>query len=103
MKLSRRQLLKTVSFSAMVVALSPRIVFAASNSLKSIRTGLQPGGKSRIVIETANRPSYNLSYGEKLLTISLSNTTGKSSIKPKIADGTIIKRIVQIGESSLNE
>lgn len=101
MKITRRQLLKTASFSALVVALQPRIVLAAPNSLRSIRTGLQPGGKTRLVIETAARPSYSLSYGENQLIVNLSNTNGKSDAETKLASGTMIKRVTQIQDGSL--
>lgn len=101
MKVSRRRFLKTVSFSALVVGLAPRVVFAAPNILRSMRTGLQPGGKTRLVIETASNPSYTLSYGDKQLTVNLSNTNGKSDIQAKLASGTLIKRITQIQEGSV--
>lgn len=93
MKLSRRQVLKTVSFSALVIGLAPRVVFAAPNSLRSMRTGLQPGGKTRLVIETAVRPSYTLSYGEKQLIVNLSNTNGKSDAETKLATGTLVTEL----------
>ena len=101
MKVSRRGFLKTVSFSALVVGLAPRVVFAAPNTLRSMRTGLQPGGKTRLVIETASRPSYTLSYGDKQLIVNLSNTNGKSDVQPKLSGGTLIKRITQIQEGSV--
>lgn len=100
MKLSRRQLLKTVSFSALVVGIAPRVAFSAPNALRSVRTGLQPGGKTRLVIETSTRPSYDLSYGDKILNVNLSNTSGSSSIQPKLANGTLIKRITQIQDGT---
>lgn len=100
MKLSRRQVLKTVSFSALVVGLAPRVVFAAPNALRSIRTGLQPGGKTRLVIETSSRPSYTLSYGEKKLIVNLSNTNGKADAQTKLANGTLVKRITQIQDGT---
>ena len=100
MKITRRQLLKTVSFSALVVGISPRVAFSAPNSLKSIRTGVQPGGKTRLVIETTNRPSYTLSYGEKQLLVNLSNTNGKSDVNTKLATGTLISRITQIQDGT---
>ena len=101
MRVSRRQFLKTVSFSAMVVALTPRVAFSGTNTLRTMRTGLQPGGKTRLVIETATRPSYTLSYGEKQLIVNLSNTNGKSDAKTTLANGTLIKRITQIQEGPL--
>ena len=93
MKISRRQFIKTAGFSALVVGLAPRVVFAAQNTLRSMRTGLQPGGKTRLVIETASRPSYTLSYGDKQLIVNLSNTNGKSDATTKLASGTLINRI----------
>lgn len=100
MKLSRRQLLKTVSFSALVVGLTPRIAFAAPNVLRSMRTGTQPGGKTRLVVETSARPSYTLSYGEKQLFIDLANTNGKSDAKTSLAKGTLVKRLTQIQDGT---
>lgn len=100
MKLTRRQFLKTVSFSALVVGLSPRVAFAAPNSLKNIRTGAQPGKKTRLVIETTLRPSYSLSYGEKQLIVNLSNTNGKGDIKAALATGTLISRVTQIQDGT---
>ena len=101
MKITRRQLLKTASFSALVVGIAPRVAFAVPNVLRSIRTGLQTGGKTRLVIETTSRPSYTLSYGDKQLIVNLSNTNGKSDIKTTLANGTLIKRVTQIQEGSV--
>lgn len=100
MKISRRQFIKTVSFSALVVGLTPRVAFSAPNVLRSMRTGLQPGGKTRLVVETASRPSYTLSYGDKQLIVNLSNTNGKSDAKTTLANGTLINRITQIQNGS---
>ena len=96
MKISRRQVLKTVSFSALVAGIAPRVAFAAPNTVQSIRTGIQPGGKTRLVIETSSRPSYDLSYGNNQLNVNLSNTNGKTDAKTTLAKGTLIKRITQI-------
>ena len=101
MKVSRRGFLKTVSFSALVVGIAPRVVFAAPNALRSVRTGLQPGGKTRLVVETASRPSYTLSYGDKQLIVNLSNTNGKSDAKTNLANGTLIKRVTQVQNDSV--
>ena len=100
MKLSRRQLLRTVSFSALVVGIAPRVAFSAPNAVRSIRTGLQPGGKTRLVIKTSSRPVYDLSYGDKQLIVNLSNTSGSSSIQPKLANDTMIKRVTQIQDGT---
>lgn len=101
MKVSRRGFLKTVSFSALVIGLAPRVAFAVPNSLRSMRTGLQPGGKTRLVIETSARPSYTLSYGDKQLIVNLSNTNGKTDVSAKLANGTLIKRVTQIQDGSV--
>ena len=101
MKLNRREFVKSVSFSALVIALSPRVALSAPNSLKSMRTGVQPGNKTRLVIETANRPSYTLSYGEKQLIVNLSNTNGNTNAETKLASGTLVKRITQIQDGSV--
>lgn len=100
MRITRRQLLKTVGFSALVASVMPRVAFSAPNSLQSIRTGLQTGGKTRLVIETTSRPSYTLSYGEKQLFVNLSNTTGKADVQTKLANGTLIKRVTQIQDGT---
>ncbi|MBD5389297.1 N-acetylmuramoyl-L-alanine amidase [bacterium] len=73
----------------------PRVAFAARNSVKSMRTGVQPGNKTRLVIETAMRPSYTLSYPENKLVVSLANTPANTSIKPKLAANTLIKNLTQ--------
>lgn len=101
MKLNRREFVKSVSFSALVIALSPRVALSAPNSLKSMRTGVQPGNKTRLVIETANRPSYTLSYGEKQLIVNLSNTNGNTNAETKLVSGTLVKRITQIQDGSV--
>lgn len=96
MRISRRQVLKTVSFGALVVGLAPRVALAAPNALRAVRTGTQPGDKTRLVIETDARPSYTLSYEDKKLNVNLSNTNGNSKITTKLANGTLIKRVTQI-------
>ena len=96
MKISRRKVLQTVSFGALVIGLAPRVAFSAPNALRAVRTGTQPGGKTRLVIETATRPSYTLSYGDKQLNVNLSNTNGDAKISAKLANGTLIKRVTQI-------
>lgn len=101
MKITRRQLLKTVGFSALVVGIAPRVALSAPNTLRSMRTGLQPGGKTRLVIETASRPSYTLSYADKQLIVNLSNTNGSSGIQAKLASGALISRVTQIQDGSV--
>ena len=84
-----------------IAGLLPRVAFAARNTLRSMRTGVQPGGKTRIVIETSARPSYTLVYGENTLTIKLSNTPADDSVSAKLASGTLVKSVeqTQIGDA----
>jgi N-acetylmuramoyl-L-alanine amidase len=95
MKISRRGLLQITGIGFVIAGVLPRMALAARNSLKSMRTGVQPNGKTRLVIETANRPSYTLVYGENTLTIKLSNTVGDNSISAKLASGTLVKSVSQ--------
>ncbi len=99
-KISRRGLLKISLFSVAAIAALPRVAFAARNSLRSLRTGVQPGDKTRLVIETATRPSYSLSYPADSLVITLSNTAGDTSVLPNLASGTLVSAIsqTQIGD-----
>ena len=95
MKISRRCLLQITGIGVVVAGVFPRMAFAARNSLKSMRTGVQPNGKTRLVIETGLRPSYTLVYGENTLTVKLSNTTGNNSVSAKLASGTLVKTVTQ--------
>lgn len=95
MKLSRRGLLKITGFSIVAVAALPRVAFAARNSLRGLRTGVQPGNKTRLVIETANRPSYSLSYPTNQLVVTLSNTSANNNISAKLASDTLVNSITQ--------
>ena len=95
MEISRRTVLKIAGIGALVISFLPRVAFAARNSLLSLRTGVQPGGKTRLVIETSARPSYSLSYPPNQLVIDLSNTAGNSSIKPSLASDALVKSLVQ--------
>ena len=95
MKLSRRSVLKITGFSVLALTALPRMAFAARNSLRSLRTGVQPGNKTRLVIETATRPSYSLSYPANQLIVTLSNTAANTGISPKLASGTLVKSLAQ--------
>ncbi len=101
MKVSRRNLLQITGVGIVIAGLLPRMAFAARNALRSMRTGVQPGGKTRIVIETSARPSYTLVYGENTLTVKLSNTPADDSVAAKLASGTLVKSIeqTQIGDA----
>lgn len=74
----------------------PRMAFAARNSLRSLRTGVQPGAKTRLVIEMASRPSYSLSYAPNQLIVHLNNTSTNTSISPSLASGGLVKSITQV-------
>ena len=88
--------MKITGVGILVAGALPRVALAARNSIKSVRTGAQPNGKTRLVIETANRPSYTLVYGENSLTVKLSNTAANNSVSPKLASGTLVKNISQV-------
>lgn len=96
MKISRRNLLKITGVGTMAVMMMPRVAFAARNSLRSLRTGVQPGNKTRLVIETSSRPSYTISYPENQLIIRLANTAANASLAPSMASGTLISSISQV-------
>ena len=95
MKVSRRNLLQFTGVGVLVIGLTPRVAFAARNTLRSMRTGVQPGGKTRFVVETANRPSYTLVYGENTLTVKLSNAIANESVAAKLASGTLVRSVSQ--------
>ena len=97
MEVSRRTILKIAGVGVVAITLMPRIAFAARNSLRSIRTGVQPGGKTRLVIETDNRPSYSLDFlsSPNRIAVNLSNTAGDNGIKPILTPGTLISGIRQ--------
>ena len=95
MKLNRRDILKVSGFGIVGIVLLPRMAFAARNSLLSLRTGVQPGDKTRLVIETSSRPSYSLSYPQNQLIVRLPNTTANSSVGTKLASGGLVKSIAQ--------
>ena len=95
MKISRRTLLKITGFGAVAVAMIPRVAFAARNSLRNVRTGVQPGNKTRLVIETSVRPSYEISYPTNQIVITLSNTAANPDLSPKMASGTLVRAITQ--------
>ena len=95
MKFSRRNVLQITGFSIFTVAMLPRVAFAARNTLRSLRTGLQPGNKTRLVIETANRPSYSLSYPTNQLVVNIANTVANTGISAKLASDGLVKSIAQ--------
>ena len=95
MNISRRNLLQITGVGVVIAGLLPRMAFAARNALQSMRTGIQPNGRTRIVIETSGRPSYTLVYGEKSLTIKISNTAANNSVTAKLASGTLVKSLTQ--------
>lgn len=96
MKFTRRTLLKITGLGTMAIAMLPRVAFAGRNSLRTVRTGIQPGNKTRLVIETSERPSYTLSYPTNQLVVTLSNTAANASLAPAMASGTLITAITQM-------
>lgn len=84
----------------MAIASLPRVAFAARNTLRSLRTGIQPGNKTRLVIETANRPTYSLSYPTNQLVITLPNTSANTGITANLAVGGLVKSITQAQSGS---
>lgn len=95
MRFTRRGILKITGFGILATGLLPRVAFAARNTIKSMRTGVQPNGRTRLVIETSGRPSYSVTYGENSLTVRISNTLADQSVVAKLADGTLIKSVAQ--------
>lgn len=95
MQITRRTILKITGLSAAVITLIPRVAFAARNSLRTVRTGIQPGNKTRLVIETSERPSYSLSYPANQLVVTLSNTSANTALAPAMAAGTLVRAITQ--------
>ncbi len=96
MQITRRTVLKISGLSACIAMVLPRVAFAARNSLHTVRTGLQPGNKTRLVIETSERPSYTVSYPTKQLVVTLSNTSANHSLAPAMASGTLVTAITQV-------
>ncbi len=96
MKFTRRTLLKFAGIGTAVVAMLPRVAFAARNSLRTVRTGIQPGNKTRLVIETGQRPSYSVSYPANQLVVTLSNTAANASLAPSLVGGSLVTAITQV-------
>ncbi len=96
MKVSRRTILKITGVGVFAAAIMPRVAMAAPNSVRSVRTGVQPNGKTRLVIETATRPTYSMSYPENQLVIKLANTAANKSMSAKLSDAALVRSISQV-------
>lgn len=96
MKITRRNILKITGFSIIAASVLPRVAFAARNSLRSLRTGVQPGNKTRLVIETSARPSYSLSYPTGQLVVNIANMSANTSVSAKLASNGLVKSIAQV-------
>lgn len=96
MKITRRNILKITGFSIIAASVLPRVAFAARNSLRSLRTGVQPGNKTRLVIETSARPSYSLSYPTGQLVVNVANMSANTSVSAKLASNGLVKSIAQV-------
>ena len=100
MKISRRSLLKITGFGILSLSVLPRVAFAARNTLHSLRTGVQPGNKTRLVIETSNRPSYTLAYTQNQLIVTLSNTSANTGVSASLSSDGLVKSIAQAQSGS---
>ena len=96
MKFTRRTLLKFAGIGTVAIAMLPRVAFAARNTLRTVRTGIQPGNKTRLVIETGARPSYSVSYPANQLVVTLSNTAANASLAPSLVAGSLVTAITQV-------
>lgn len=74
----------------MVLTLCPKMAWAAGNEIIAIRTGIQPGNKTRLVIETTARPEFELSYPDGKLVVKI---RASGNPKPTLVDGTLVKKI----------
>jgi N-acetylmuramoyl-L-alanine amidase len=97
MEVSRRIVLKVAGAGMLAITFLPRVALAARNSLRSLRTGLQPGGRTRLVIETGSRPSYNLEFltAPDRIAVNLANTAGDQEIRPLLTSGTLVGKLRQ--------
>ncbi len=97
LEFSRRTLLKVAGVATLVITFLPKVAMASRNTLKSLRTGSQPGGKTRLVLETTSKPSYSLDYlsSPNRLVVNMLNTGGVGA-KPSLASNTLIKSITQV-------
>ena len=96
MKFTRRTLLKFTGLGTVAIAMLPRVAFAARNTLRTVRTGVQPGNKTRLVIETGMRPSYSISYPTNQLVVTLSNTAANVALAPSLVAGSLVRAITQV-------
>lgn len=99
MKVSRRSVLKITSVAVLMFGLLPRTALAGRNSILSLRTGVQPGKKTRLVIETSQKPSYTISYAENKLFVTIKSSTSDACSSPKIATDGLVKNIETIIEN----
>ncbi|MDR0967787.1 MAG: N-acetylmuramoyl-L-alanine amidase [Rickettsiales bacterium] len=94
---NRRTFLKIAGVGFLAITFLPRVAFAARNTLRDLRTGVQPGGKTRLVIELENRPNYTLEFltNPDRIAINLSNTAGDTGLRAGLASGTLVKNLRQ--------
>ncbi len=95
MKVSRRSILKIAGGGVIMFTFFPKTVLASRGKLKSFRTGVHTGDKTRLVIETTTKPSFTVSYPDKKLVVSIANTATNTSVKPDLASGTLVKSLKQ--------
>jgi len=97
MKIHRRSFIKLTGGVAVVAAFLPRMALAARNTIRAIRTGVQPNNRTRLVIETQIRPNHTIQTltNPPRLVVNLANTPVNNSIRPNLANGTLVSGIRQ--------
>lgn len=82
---------------ALACAVFPRVALAARNTLRALRTGVQPGNRTRLVVETSARASYTLSFPDSppRIVVNLANTNANNSVRPTLANNTLVRSITQ--------
>jgi len=84
-------LLLAAGGAAALACLPKNLLAAARNEITAVRTGIQPGNKTRLVVETTRRPEFSLSYPDGKLAISIDAADNKA--KPVLLAGTLISAI----------
>jgi len=89
--ISRREFLTVFGAGALAFGLFPKTIFASGqNQITAIRTGVQPGNLTRLVIETTQKPEYAISYPAGQVIIQMQ---AKNSAVPSLAVGTLVNGI----------
>lgn len=87
--------MKIAACSAAALLVIPRAALAApANTLRAMRTGKQTNGQTRIVVETAKKPSYSLAYPAGQLKITINDAAGGAV--PEMANGTLVSNMTAV-------